>query len=358
MLDGRGKGQVLRIKPAARVTMGGLVVQGGSFPTRIVHRGDTYITIPGRGGGILNRGSLRLVGVVVRRNGAGEGGGIYNAGLLRLLGASRITDNASSLSAECPVICRLTSSGAGGLDNHGTATLSDTSSIRGNSPVGVLNSGSLTLYDRSSISHNQGFGDQYAHGGGVINRGVLIMNGSSVISHDTSGRGGGVSNGGTLILNDSSTIRDNRADFYGGGGVSVGTGGSVTLNGASSIRGNWARSGAIGISLGLFWSGSAGVEVMGLGTLTLNDTSAIRGNEAGFGGGVYMSAGPGDDAGTLTMTGTSRITGNTARRSGGGLTSDPLRSTLVGGGRGPDGNVRRNSPSDCALIPDKSATNQ
>jgi hypothetical protein len=347
ILDG-GKGHVLRITAAARVTMRGLVVQGGVAPSYI-ERDPTIRFLPGRGAGILNLGMLRLAGVVVRRNDASQGGGIYNSGVLRLLGASRITENnAYPLGRGAP--------GVAGLYNTGIATLRDASGIRGNWGTGVSNSGSLTLNDRSSISRN-GWSTDYGNGG-VINDGVLTMNGSSVVSDNTGTLGGGVYNrgGATLILNDSSSIRGNRATYYGGGGVS--NSGTLILNDSSSIRGNRAAYGLVAISLGFFYSGGGGVDLALGGTLTLNDSSSIRGNRASFGGGVHMWSPYGDDAGTLTMTGTSRITGNTAGRSGGGVSSDPLRSTLVGVVCGPDGNVRRNGPGDCAVIPDRRATDQ
>lgn len=89
ILDGEGRDHVLRIKPAARVTIRGLVVQGGAAD-RVNKQGVYH---PGRGAGVLNRGTLRLFGVLVRRNYAWEGAGIYNAGVLRMRGTSRVTEN-------------------------------------------------------------------------------------------------------------------------------------------------------------------------------------------------------------------------------------------------------------------------
>ena len=191
ILDG-GKGHVLRIKPAARVTIRGLVIQGG-VADRVNKQGVNH---PGRGAGVLNRGTLRLVGVVVRRNAAWEGAGIYNAGVLRLRGATKVRDNVSYPTA--PLSRHW---GVAGLYNTGIATLGDASSIRDNSGIGVSNSGTVTLNDRSSIRDNPE---------------------------------AGVSNSGTLALHDRSSIsRNGCCGFSVGGGVS--TTGTVTMSGWSAI---------------------------------------------------------------------------------------------------------------------------
>jgi hypothetical protein len=133
ILDGDAKVKhVLRIRPGVRVTIRGLTIQGGRVR-------NLY------GAGIINRGTLKLRDVVVRRNKSGSyGGGIYNEGTLLLEGASRIRRNRGYAS--------------GGLMNAGTARMSDTASIRDNRGGGVVNRGTLVLNDAASIRDNAGDG--------------------------------------------------------------------------------------------------------------------------------------------------------------------------------------------------------
>lgn len=92
-LDGDDhKGHVLRVKRAARVTIRDLTVQGGVVTSRTTSPGQS---IQGRGAGVLDRGTLRLVDVVVRRNHAWEGAGICNAGVLRFRGMSRVREDSA-----------------------------------------------------------------------------------------------------------------------------------------------------------------------------------------------------------------------------------------------------------------------
>jgi hypothetical protein len=322
ILDGDGKDHVFRIKPAGRVTIRGLVVQGGRADR--VNKQRVYH--PGRGAGILNRGTLGLWSVVVRRNAAWEGAGVYNAGVLRPRGASRVTENVAY--PYTTIWTRGTPHlGVAGLYNTGIASLNDGSSIRDNTGSGVSNSGTLTLNDRSSISRN-GSSYPYNGSGGVVNKGTMTMNGSSVISDNRSGQWGGYP--------------------VAGGGVSVSGGATLILNDASAIRGNLAAGGGVYFpAYGDFTFGGGGVWLTRGGSATLNDASSIAANRAQIGGGVYMWSPYGDDEGTLTMTGSSRITGNTGRRGGGGVAFEPRSDTLVGVGCGPEGNVYGNTPDDC-----------
>jgi uncharacterized repeat protein (TIGR01451 family) len=77
---------------------------------------------------------------------------------------------------------------------------------------GILNRGTLIL-NNSTVCGNTA-GD---HGGGIANsNGTLIMNNSTVTGKTSLWAGGGISSYGTLILNNS-TVSDNTAIYHGGG---------------------------------------------------------------------------------------------------------------------------------------------
>jgi hypothetical protein len=170
ILDAKLNGTVVRVRPAASVTLKGLTIRGGAGMVL--------------GGGVLNEGRLVLRDVIVRGNTTSFlGGGVANGGSLTLAGSSSIRGN--------------TADGGGGVYNWGTLTLAGSSSIRGNTADviggGVDNDvqGVLKLKDSSRISQNIA-GDS---GGGVYNDGALRMRGSSSITgNDAGGVGGGVWN--------------------------------------------------------------------------------------------------------------------------------------------------------------------
>jgi hypothetical protein len=211
-----------------------------------------------RGGGIVNRGTLRLTRVVVRDNRSqSDGGGIWNIGTLWLTD-SRVRENE-------------TGDFVGGIYNdHGTVILNGTSGINANLGQGVSNWGTLTMNDASTIRNNRHRkAHVFSYGGGVYNAmAVMTMNDSSSISGNRATIGGGVfvSSKATLTMNDSSSISDNRAtnarwDTYSthpyrvnrksacGGGVGVLFGGRLVMTGSSAIRDNssaWCGGGLTG----------------------------------------------------------------------------------------------------------------
>ena len=131
--------------------------------------------------------------------------------------------------------------------------------------------------------------------------GSVILNGTSSISHNTSGgAGGGITNlDGSVTLNDSATVSDNTASAGGGGIFSFATvpvSVSVTLNGTSSISGNTAGGRGGGINSSNIAGAPASV------TVTMNDSATISGNTADFDGG-----GIGNFFGTVTMTGVTNL---------------------------------------------------
>jgi hypothetical protein len=183
-------------------------------------------------------------------------------------------------------------------------------------------------------------------GGGVRNKGTLVLAGSTTVRGNEADFGGGVWNDGTLILRDSSTIRANRVQYSGGGvlndldatlklkhsssirGNEADFGGGVqnheilTLMGSSSIRGNVARNNGGGVH--------------NEGALTLKHSSTIADNEALFGGGVLNLSG------SVTLNDSSSIRGNEAFHNAGGIYGTGTRINVTCGG-----NVHDNTPNNC-----------
>lgn len=137
----------------------------------------------------------------------------------------------------------------------------------------------------------------HAHdGGGILNRGVLMLNDSTVSGNTCSGigYGGGIDNGGNMTVNNS-TISGNRGGFGGG----IGNSGlrTLTVNSSTISRNTASLAGG-----GIFGSAA---------TLTVNN-STISGNSTNErGGGIVANA-------FTTIISSSTISGNTSAFDGGG----------------------------------------
>jgi len=348
VLDGDGKGRVLKVIRGVRVSLRDLTVRGGNALRREGRPHNCTSDFPSCGGGIINRGTLILWSVLVLDNHASDlGGGVTNQGTLTLNGHSRISGNTAHMTG-------------GGVENQGTLTLNGHSRIshntgRDTSATGVYNTGSLTLNDHSRISGNRG-----SSGAGVENFGRLTLNDHSRISGNTAshGVGGGVSTyGGTLTLNHHSQISGNTSRGIGGGrgGGVYSYRGTLTLNDRSRISGNTAR------------GEGGGVYAQG-GKVRLRDHSRIDGNtvltrrgsgtggpagRGGVGGGVYHATRSiYGEAGAVVLKGASSITGNSAEVNGGGIAffgEDAALNVLTCAPN--DGaNVLGNAPDDCLAM--------
>ncbi len=132
-LAGMDRGTVVSIPAGVSVTIGALTIRAGASK---------------QGGGIVNRGALKLRNVVVRGNRAtGAGGGIINSGSLELAGTSSVRSNTAKAQG-------------GGIANSGTLTMSGSSSVTGNSAAspggGVASSGTLVgVVCGGNVRHNQ-----------------------------------------------------------------------------------------------------------------------------------------------------------------------------------------------------------
>ena len=184
VLDGghpnpEGSTRVLTIKPKINVSIRDLVIRNGRA-TRIPN-----------GGGISNKGRLTLRDVVVRDNRAVRGGGIYNDGALRMLGRSVVRNNTGTYVAGA--------STASAVYNVGRLLLDDRTRIRNNlGSTSVVNEGTLRMKGASDISGNF---PMRGTGGGIQNRGVLVMDDTASIWGQ-----GSNTNSGTLVMNDASSI--------------------------------------------------------------------------------------------------------------------------------------------------------
>ena len=216
IIDGGGKNTVVTISRGAVVNLSKLTIQGGSAKC---------------GGGILNIGTLAIIG-------------------------STISGNRASSTA--------VNTGGGG---------------------GICNTGRLTIYN-STISGNQANGniERFSSGGGIGNGGTLTIDRSTVSGNSVHfGQGGGISSGGGTVTINHSTINGNNG-FLRGGGILI-VGGTVRLNN-STISGNSASSGHGGgienlygtaavnnstVSGNSSWHSSGGIENVG-GTFTFQNS--------------------------------------------------------------------------------------
>jgi hypothetical protein len=335
-LSGVGKSRVLTITPGTSVKLRGLlIVRGKALVRARAGGGDTRAARArsGHGGAVLNRGSLTLIDVQVRRStagggGSGSGGGIHNTGRLILRGETTVTRNFAPI--------------GGGVKNDGMMLMIGSSGVIGNGADdggGVTNTGRLVMAGRARISRNGAGAD-----GGVTNTGRFVMNDESTIGGNSGGLDGGaggvsVARDAILVMNDASSIRGNASVEASGGGV-ANAGGIVRLNDSATIAANTALA-------------CGGVAHEGrTARFTMNDESSIDANTATgtHGGGVCVRGG------RFVMTEQSTITENAAPDKvddiegtyrGGGIYHSG--GTLAGVGCGPhtDANVYLNTPDDC-----------
>jgi hypothetical protein len=148
-ISGGGGSRVFVVDPGVQVRLSGLTIEDGVGATGAFDPGSD----DGKGGGILNYGTLTVSDCTVSNNydhGSGVfqlniGGGIYNAGELTVSN-STVTGNTAGL--------------GGGIYNSGALTMSG-STVTGNTAGyggGIYNAGSLAvLY--STVFHNSATSD-------------------------------------------------------------------------------------------------------------------------------------------------------------------------------------------------------
>jgi parallel beta-helix repeat protein len=219
----------------------------------------------GRGGGILNRGTLILLGdVAVVQNRARNGGGIFNDGTLTAY-FSTISNN-----------------------------LAEGANCDGGSGGGIYSQkGPLTL-NHSIVAANKAC----FVAGGIDGGSATILNFTTVTDNEAE-QVGGIAHGDTLIVI-GSTISNNRALGGSGGGIALFAGAEATIR-DSTLSGNVAEDGG-GVAI---HDGT-----LHLSNSTISDNHAVGGNPTG-GGGIL-------NGGSLFVQ-YSTITGNSADTAAGGV---------------------------------------
>ena len=214
-VSGRQSSRVFDIAASSTVSLSALAITDGRGPG------------PG-GGGVLNSGTLTLMGCTLSGNTAlGYGGAIYNTGTLALTG--------STLSGNL-----LTT--VGGIFNTGALTVTN-SMIRDNSGgIENRNTGTAIITD-STVAGSTVYG-------GIGNEGTMTITGSTVVNNRSNGNAGGVRNLGVMTITDS-TISGNFAGSYGGGILNLNgyadalTVVSCTITGNSAFRGGGGIASAV-----------------------------------------------------------------------------------------------------------------
>jgi len=120
------------------------------------------------------------------------------------------------------------SSGGGGIANHGALTLAD-SVVANNSAGdggGILTDGNALTLTASTVSVNTAT----SSGGGIfVGGGTVQITGSTISGNTLSARGAGIFNGGTLTLTDSTVSGNTARSGEIGGGIDNDAGGVLSL---------------------------------------------------------------------------------------------------------------------------------
>ena len=191
-----------------------ITLVGAGASTTIVQAGTNTATSVGRVFEIVPAGNAAIAGVTVRngsRSGSSDAGGIDNNGILTVTN-STVSGNQAYY--------------YGGIGNSGTLTVTNStvSGNQGNFGGGIVNFGTLTVTN-STVSGNQSGNS----GGGIANSGTLTMTNSTVSGNQSDGSGGGIANYNTLTLINS-TIAANTADINNDG---IGRGGVYNASAAN-----------------------------------------------------------------------------------------------------------------------------
>ncbi|MEU2282592.1 hypothetical protein ABZ614_11780 [Streptomyces sp. NPDC013178] len=269
------------------------VATGGSLTLRSATVEGGLII--GNGGGIRNKGTLRLEHSTVAGNYAtGRGGGISNEGGRATLVNSRVLTNVASKPP------RFIGDG-GGLNNNASGTLRLTN---------------------TTVAGNTADED----GGGILNEGRLIVEGSRIANNEArEDDGGGINTYGHATIRDS-TITENWAAMEGGGLAN-------------------SEDGTVDVQRTSFVSNQAGHDAGAFnneGTATLKNSKVLRNRAGRNGGGLNNEQEPQTDTARLTLDHTT-VSDNRASGRGGGIHNWPgAVVTLKGGG------IKLNKPGNCS----------
>jgi uncharacterized repeat protein (TIGR02543 family) len=195
--------------------------------------------------------------------------------------------------------------------------------------INVDADGTLDLRDILITGGNASGSGEAGYGGGILNKGTLILDPGAMVTGDTSSRyGGGVYNTNTFVMNEGAEVSGNESQT-GAGVMNASSTATFTLNGGK-ICNNTATDNAGGVynSGNFTMSGGeisghmalSGAGVYNLGTFEMiqegvgKHPKIINNAATNYGGGVYNSG----SASKFNMSG-GTISGNTADREGGGV---------------------------------------
>jgi hypothetical protein len=307
----------------------------------------------GRGAGIFNAGTAKLINSIVTNNRAGNtGGGINNNnGTLEVTNSTLSANVANSPS---PL------EGGGGINNEGASTLTITNStLSGNIASGRGGGINIYAFSTATITNSTLSGNTAANdgGGGISNSGKAMIT-NSTLSNNMAFAGGGLSNGGTATITNSTL--SNNSGQGGGGGIS--NRGTATIT-SSTLSNNMAfggggliNGGTATITNSTLSSNTAADDGGGIfnafgGTVTINNSTLSNNSGGGatpVGGGIFNSG----DAVTIknSIVANSGAGGNCAN-SGGTFTALGKNFDTDGTGAALDPDFMRVTPDQLALGP-------
>jgi len=262
VIDGGNRDRVFEVFPGATVDISGLIIQNGQSEA---------------GGGIRNRGILRIHASTIRHNTA-----VLPPGSIDFAsGGGILSEEDGTLTLEDSEVSANTANQGGGI-------------------MTIANGTTSTLFEltRTSISNNTVTGD----GGGLwlSNASVSNFTRAQVLTNHAGNRGDGIYNASTLTMNQS-VIQDNSGGIN-GGGIYNEPAGDITAR-ETLFQNNIARFGG-----GIYNKGPARFY-----------QSLFVGNQAerGQGGAIYNF----DTDSALTIDNTT-LSGNLAGLGGGGIRND------------------------------------
>lgn len=277
-VSGNNASRVFEVAPGAQATLSGLTIGNGFAINGAGILVDTGAVLSISDSTLSSNSATKYQKYV-----ANSGGGIDNYGTATVSN-STLTNNADR-------------SGGSGIYNHATLTVNNNSIVSGNDRAGIANTGTAII-SGCTLSNN--------NGGGIYNftSGTVTVQ-DSLLSDNIAGDGGAINNAGSATLTNC-TLTGNSAYEYGGAiYMTSNSGGSGKLNmSGCTLSGNFIRNSGYG---------GGGVYITA-GTATISNCT-LSGNSAagGLGGGIDVYGGFGA---TLTIAG-STLTGNSAQLGGG-----------------------------------------
>jgi hypothetical protein len=299
--------RILEVAPGGDLTLNDITVENGDADHGSAPPPDKFRK--GRGGGIYNLGTLKVIKSTISHNNANAGGGIGNGdpqevcdnqpspcqpagGTLTLLANSIVTgnktpdvaNNSSIVSVgggiangtkgtmnltDC-IVSDNKSAGDAGIASQGAATLTNCYVIdnvaKGNFG-GIVSSGSMTITNSFIVGNRaKGANGDSGEVGGIANLGSMTVTSSNIIDNVAEHDAGGVGNTGSLTMSDSHIIGNHAENV--GGGISNNFGGNAILTGNHIIH-NKANADGGGIFNGI----ATGSTVTLIGSNTVRDNA-------------------------------------------------------------------------------------